>query len=114
MLLQTVLNLFGKAKYKDHIYVRVVLYANDATSLLVVPLLVAISPNIDIRINTRVDLGYDGIDHLYRLGAEGIQTTLQTVYTDRTHILTAGVGSIFNNITLLLYCGDDANNILIA
>lgn len=90
MLLQTLLNLYGKAAHKDRLFARVVLYADDSASLLVVPLLATISRNIDIRINTRLELGYDSIEHLYRLGAEGIETSLQAVYTDRTHIVTPG------------------------
>lgn len=90
MLLKTVLNLYGKAAHKERLFTRVVLYADDVASLLVVPLLAAISPNIDVRINTRLELGYDGIEHLYRLGAEGIETTLQAVFADRGHILTPG------------------------
>ena len=88
MLLKTVLNLYGKAAYKDQLYVRVVVYADDTATLSILPpLLAAISPNIEVRINTRVDLGYDQIEQLYALG---IRTTLQSVYTDRTHILTEG------------------------
>jgi hypothetical protein len=90
MLLKTVLNLYGKAAHKANLFVRVVVYANDAATLSILPLLAAISPNIEVRINTRVELGYDQIEQLYTLGAEGIRTTLQAVYADRAHILTKG------------------------
>ena len=90
MLLKTVLNLYGKAAHKDYLFVRAVVYADDAATLSILPLLAAVSPNIQVRTNTRVELGYDQIEQLYTLGAGGIRTTLQAVYTDRTHIVTKG------------------------
>jgi hypothetical protein len=90
MLMKTVLNLYGKAAYKSKLFVHVVLYADDSASLSVVPLLYSISPNIFIFINHNTAAGYDQIEELYTLGARGVCTTLQVIYTDRTHIDTIG------------------------
>lgn len=108
MLIQTVLNLYGKAAHKERLFVHVVLYANDESSLRVIPLLKAISPNVVIRINRRVEVGYDAIEHLYQLGAEGINTTLQVVYADRAHVMTqgevvhAGTGYRMSHVVMLI------------
>lgn len=91
MLLKTLLNLYGKAAHKDSLFVRVVMYADDAAMLSLLPLLAAISPNIEARINTQVELGYDQIEQLYSQGAQGVATTLQGVFSDRAHMLTPGM-----------------------
>lgn len=101
LLLKTLLNLYGKAEHKSNLFVRVVVYMNDTTTLSILPLLSAISPNIAVRINPRVDVGYDRIEELYTIGAEGVGTTLQGVYADRPHIVTKGERwSVFGNIFL--------------
>ena len=96
MLLKTLLNLYGKAVHKERLFIRVVAYADDHVTMSIIPILHAISPNIDIRINSKVDLGYDQIEKLYTLGAAGINTTFQTVFSDRAHIITKG--------TMLYFC----------